>query len=111
MRINIKPLSVNRAWQGKRYKTPSYKSFEKNAFMLLPIPSKVDIPDRDLKVYYEFGFSSKLADYDNPIKPFQDILQRRYGFNDSRIVEAHIKKVVVKKGEEYIEWRIEALNP
>lgn len=109
MRINLKALSVNQAWKGKRFKTASYKTFEKNAFLMLPIPSKVEIPDGDLRVYYEFGLSYWGADYDNQIKPFQDILQKRYGFNDSRIVEAHIKKVKVEKGEEYIEFNLESL--
>jgi len=109
MRINLKALSVNQAWQGRRYKTASYKTYEKNAFLMLPIPSEVDIPEGDLRVYYEFGLSNWRADYDNQVKPFQDILQRRYGFDDCRIVEAHIKKVKTKKGEEYIEFKLESL--
>lgn len=105
--IKIKPLSVNRAWQGKRYKTASYKTFEKNAQMLLPV--KIDIPDGDLSVYYEFGVP-KSMDWDNAIKPFQDILQRQYGFDDRRIMEARARKVVVKKGHEYIKFEIKELE-
>lgn len=47
-----------------------------------------------------------LSDFDNPIKPFQDVLQAKYGFNDSRIVEAVVRKVKTKKGQEYIKFAI-----
>ena len=47
---------------------------------------------------------------DNPIKPFTDCLQKKYGFNDNRIIEAHIKKVKVKKGEEYIKFELRELE-
>jgi len=97
-------MTVNRAWRGRRYKSSEYKLYVIGAGLLLP--KSIEIPDGPLSVYYEFGVSYSGADYDNPIKPFQDILQDKYGFNDSRIMEAHIKKVVVKKGEEYIKFSI-----
>jgi len=65
-----------------------------------------EIPDGPLSITLEWGFSSAASDWDNPIKPFQDILQKRYGFNDSRVMEAYVKKVKVKKGDEYIIWNI-----
>ena len=34
--IPLKPLSVNEAWQGKRYKTKKYKQYCKDIAMLLP---------------------------------------------------------------------------
>jgi len=105
-RIDIKPLSVNKAWQGKRYKTKDYKTYEKAVYHLLPI---LTIPEGPLSIYLEFGFSNSQADWDNPIKPFQDILQFKYAFNDSRIHEAHVKKVKVKKGCEYISFSIQEL--
>ena len=107
MKINIKPLSVNQCWQGKRFKTPKYKAYEKELLLLLP--NKLEVPLGSLKITMKWGFSSKLADYDNPIKPFQDILQKKYGFDDKVIFEANITKEIVKKGEEYIEFTIEKL--
>ena len=59
-----------------------------------------------LKIVLKFGFSSKLADWDNPIKPFQDILQKKYKFNDSQIYKAIVIKEIVKKGNEFIEFEI-----
>ena len=95
-------MSVNAAWQGKRYKTNEYKSYERSLLYILP---QLEIPKPPLKIYFEFGIS-KTTDYDNPIKPLQDILQKRYGFDDKDIEEAHIRKKVVKKGNEYFKINI-----
>ena len=106
-KLDIKPLSVNKAWQGKRFKTPEYKRYEKDVLMILP---KLKVPDGDLSIYLEWGFSNLSSDWDNPIKPFQDILQKKYDFNDSRVMEATVKKVKVKEGDDYIKFKIISLN-
>ncbi len=106
-KLNIKPLSVNQAWQGKRFKTPEYRVYEKTVLYLLP---KLEIPEGKLKIRFEFGVSSKNADWDNPIKPIQDILQKKYGFNDRLIYDARVLKVDVKKGEEYVKFEISKLE-
>ena len=99
--VDIKPLSANQLWQGRRFKTQAYKQYEKRLTELLP--DNLYVPDNGkLIVWYTFGFSSKMSDYDNAIKGFQDVLQKKYNFDDNRIYEAHIFKEVVKKGEEYI---------
>lgn len=103
MRIDIKPMSVNRVWQGKRFKTPAYKQYERAVMMLL---KPMDIPDGPLEIRLEWGFSSSASDWDNPIKPFQDILQKHYGFNDNRVKRAVVEVVKVSKGDEYIEFHI-----
>ena len=36
MYLKIKPLSVNQVWQGKRFKTKTYKDYEKNVLAILP---------------------------------------------------------------------------
>jgi Holliday junction resolvase RusA-like endonuclease len=107
MRIDIKPLSVNQCWQGKRFKTPKYKGYEKEMLLRLP---KINIPNPPFKVYYEFGFSSANSDLDNPIKPLQDILQKKYNFNDKDIFEMTAKRVKVKKGNEYLIFEIKELK-
>lgn len=108
MRLNTKPMSVNEAWQGKKYKTIKYKLYEKECLLLLP--KKIALPDGKIKISLLFGFSSKNCDADNPVKCFIDILQKKYGFNDNKIYEYSIKKVDVKKGEEFIEFNIEQFN-
>jgi len=101
--IKIKPLSVNQVWQGRRFKTNKYKAYEKELLLKLPT---IKIPEPPFKVYYEFGVSSSLFDWDNPIKPFQDVLQKKYSIDDRHIYEAHVKKVKTIKGQEYIKFEI-----
>ena len=103
MKINIKPLSVNQVWMGRRFKTKIYKDYEKELFKILP---DLEIPKGKLQVEYTWGFSSSASDIDNPIKPFQDILQKHYNFNDSRIFKMAVEKVKVKKGKEFIQFSI-----
>lgn len=106
--VMIKPLSVNKAWQGRRFKSLDYRKYEYD--MLRILPRKVFVPQGEFAAFYEFGFSSKLSDWDNGIKPLQDILQTKYKFDDRRIVEAHVVKRIVEKGKEYIAFRFEALK-
>lgn len=106
IKINIKPLSVNEVWCGKRFKTPAYKNYEKAVTLMLP---KITIPEGPLKIIFRFGFSNVMSDWDNPVKPLQDIMQKKYGFNDKEIFEAHVQKVKVPKGQEYFEFEITAI--
>ena len=70
--INIKPLSVNAAFKGRRYKTKDYQDFEKKCLFLLP---KLQVPKKGpYEVYYRFGFSSRNSDLGNPEKLISDIL-------------------------------------
>ena len=107
MLIKIKPLSVNECWQGQRFKTPLYKAYEKELLYRLPALS---LPAPPYMIYFEFGLSSSNSDWDNPIKPFQDILQKKYGFNDRHIDLGITRKVRVKKGEEYVRFKISTLD-
>ncbi len=102
--LSVKPLSVNDAWKGRRFKTDKYKAFEKEVLLTL---KPMQIPDGELAVYISFGLSSKGGDIDNPVKPFVDVLQKKYGFNDSRIYEMYLQKIIVPKGREYIAFSIE----
>jgi Holliday junction resolvase RusA-like endonuclease len=51
-----------------------------------------------------------MADWDNPIKPLQDILQKKYGFDDRRIMKASVIKNVVKKGDGYLNFSIRGIE-
>jgi len=106
IQIHIKPLSVNQAWQGRRFKTENYKNYESALLDLLP--SDYTIPEGDLEVRYEFGLNTA-ADWDNPVKPLQDVLQKKYGFDDRRIMRAEVIKNVVKRGEGYINFEIRGI--
>jgi Holliday junction resolvase RusA-like endonuclease len=107
VKVDIKALSVNEAWAGRRFKTPKYKKFERDLLFLLP---EIVLPKPPYQIYFEFGFSSEASDWDNPIKPLQDVLQKRYGFNDKLVRRGIVDKVKVKKGEEYLKFSIESFN-
>lgn len=104
---NIKPLSVNDCWRGQRFKTPAYKVYEQELLYTLP---KKKLPEPPYSIYFEFGFSSKASDLDNPVKCLLDVMQKRYEFNDKEIYEMKIKKTIVKKGKEYFIARLEHLT-
>lgn len=101
IKIPIKPLSVNEAWQGKRFKTDKYHKYETHLLFLLP-SIKGSVFLKEIKLKFTFGFSNIQSDLDNPVKCLLDIMQKKYGFNDSNVWELTIKKVKVKKGSEYI---------
>jgi Holliday junction resolvase RusA-like endonuclease len=108
-KIHEKPLSVNMAWQGKRFKTPAYKDYEKA--MLLRMPNgKIDT-DQMLRVEFFFGFSNQASDLDNPVKLLMDIAQKKYGFNDKMVFELQVRKCIVKKGKEFIHMGIHKMLP
>lgn len=68
------------------------------------LPKAAEIPEGLLVAHYEFGVSNSASDWDNGVKPFQDVLQKKYGFDDRRIFRAVVEKVKVKKGSEYIKF-------
>ena len=99
-KINMKPLSVNDAWQGRRFKSTAYKVYETELYYQLP---KIKVPDWQLRLSIEAGISRQ-ADIDNISKPFIDVLQATYWFNDKSIMLLQLHKVIVKKWEEYISF-------
>lgn len=103
MIIKIKPLSVNKAWQGRRFKTQDYKNYELELLSKLP---KLELPKEPYFLKIKVGFSSKAADLDNVLKPFLDVLQKRYNFNDKEIYKIEIEKEIIKKGNEFISFEI-----
>lgn len=103
--INIKPLSVNEAFKGRKFRTDKYDSFIKK--MLLELPKTIDIPNiENIKLAIEFGFSSKNSDIDNCCKSFIDCLVKKYKVDDRYIYEMHVFKSIVTKGNEYIKFKI-----
>lgn len=106
--VNIKPLSVNEAWQGRRYKTPAYRRYAKELDILLP---KIKFPEPPFTVIYHVYYSSKASDIDNFLKAFNDCLQKKYNFNDNQIYHSRQTKHIVSKGEEKIQFSIKPFVP
>lgn len=103
--LDIKPMSVNKAYTGKRHKTKEYQFYQMKVRARL---LNLEIPySEKYLIKINFGFSNNAADWDNPIKPFQDILQTKYKFNDKVIFKGIIEKWIVPKGYEFIEFKIE----
>lgn len=105
--LQIAPLSVNKAFKGRRFKTKDYVKYEKNVLLMLP---KTTLPRTPLHVEMIFGFSSYASDVDNPTKLILDILCKKYGFDDKRIESLYLKKEITKKGREYIKIKIYNIN-
>jgi len=103
MKLNIKPLSVNEAWKGKRYKTAKYLTYEKDLLKILPNLQIIKPPYR---INIIVGFSNKNCDLDNILKPFLDVLQKKYNINDKHFEILHVEKQIVKKKNEFISFEI-----
>lgn len=103
MKIDVKPMSVNAAYRGRRYKSNLYKAYEEEVLLKLP---PMEVPEGNLEITIQAGFSNKNSDLDNCCKPFVDILQKKYGFNDNRIYAITMLKRIVPKGSEYISFSI-----
>jgi predicted transcriptional regulator with HTH domain len=106
-RVEIKPLSVNSAWRGRRFKTPEYSKYERDLLFILP---RIAMPEPPYQIYFKFGFSSASSDWDNCVKTTQDILSKKYKFNDKLIKRAVVEVEQVKKGYEYFEFKIDNLT-
>ena len=103
IKINIRPLSVNEAFTGRRFHTKEHKSWTKSVLFLLP---KIKMPEPPFEIYLKYGFSSASSDFDNPTKQVVDSLAAKYGFNDKLIRRAVIETEIVPKGREYFEFLI-----
>lgn len=109
IRIDYKPLSINEAYTGRRFKTALYKAFSKGVTLMLR-PQK--LPDPPYKITLIFGQSNiEFADWDGPVKNFQDVLCKKLGINDRLIYKGDAEKVFTPKGKEFIMYKIEHHTP
>jgi Holliday junction resolvase RusA-like endonuclease len=104
--IPIKPLSVNKAWQGRRFKSKDYKKYETDVCLLLPIANKT--VDTACEVVYRFYLKNhKMTDADNLIKPLQDIIVKLGYIKDDRLIWKYtIMKFPCTNGQECIQVEI-----
>ena len=108
-KVNIKPLSINEAFQGRRFKTGKCKAFIRS--FAIQLKGKTIGKDEMLRVDLFFGFSNIGSDLDNPVKVILDVFQKKYRFNDSQVYELNIRKCKVDIGKEFIEFGIFKLLP
>ena len=107
MIIDVKPLSINQAYRGRRFKTAEYIAYEEEILYKL---KPMTIPVGRLSIYLLFAVSNTNFDWDNPIKAFVDILQKKHKFNDNRIYRGIVDKIIVPKGKEYIYFELTSLK-
>lgn len=101
--VDSKPLSVNRVWQGRRFKTEEYHDYEELMLLLLPKKKKVTGP---VHLSYRFFMSAfGRSDVDNLLKPLTDILVKKGYIEDDRMVYK-ISAEKIKSEEDRIEIEI-----
>lgn len=92
----IRPLSINEAWQGRRFKSKKYKAYERELLLALPAGKMIKgFVGIEIEFYFKnFG----CRDVDNPVKPLLDILQKKgYFENDKKIIWLKVEKFKSKK--------------
>jgi len=83
--LKIKPLSVNKVWQGRRFKTKDYKDYEQEVLLTL---EKNEMIMGDVEVVFEFNLKNdKRSDIDNFIKPLLDIIVKKGIIEDDRFIK------------------------
>lgn len=90
--VHLEPFSVNKAFQGRRFKTKECKHWEACFQQLLP---KKTMVRGKVSVRYRFFLKNHaMVDFDNLIKIMQDNLVKcGYIEDDRKIYKAHVEKV------------------
>lgn len=89
--LRIKALSVNAAYQGRRFSTPEKKQFDRTLALLLP---KKRVEGEYYKVAYDFHLRNfGNTDEGNLVKVLEDCIVRQGIISDDRrVVEHRIRK-------------------
>ncbi len=106
-KVNVKAISVNDAYTGRRFKTDYYEQYTEVMLSLMP---DITVPPPPFKILIKIGFSNTLSDVSNTIKQIEDLCQARYQFNDRDVFDIRAVKEAVKKGQEYIDLSISTYN-
>lgn len=107
LQLNVKPLTVNRAWRGgRRFQSKEYVQYEKDISMLLPYAENPEGQDREVIVKYTFYIKNYgRSDAGSFEKCLTDILVKRGYIKDDR----YIREITCRKErspQEYIEIEI-----
>jgi Holliday junction resolvase RusA-like endonuclease len=101
MKVNIIPISINRCWQGRRFKTKEYKDWREEFLWKTNSIQKEMITKPTAIVVEFFVKNEKMTDTDNLIKPFFDALKDAGFVKDDRLIkEILVFKTKVKTKEE-----------
>ena len=104
--LELKPISVNEAYKGRKWMTDKHREFKKVAAILL---SRMDFPKLKEKepfyIIYHF-YTDASVDIDNMVKVVQDCITQCLGTDDRYIYGLYIEKHKIKRGNERIEFNI-----
>ena len=104
--IPIKPLTVNKAYRGRKYKSPEYKEWtEKMDLLLLKHAPPGPLPEGDLFIFFNFGMTLQ-NDTDNPVKSAKDRIAKHYGINDRRFRSHAADRIKQPRDGGFIEFII-----
>ncbi len=115
LELKAKPLSINAAWKGRRFKTENYLTYEEEVgYLLLKYPKNKFKLEHKLSVsvkFYLCGHGLRF-DVDNLIKPLLDILTKNEIIPDDRIIyKLKAEKIGVEnKEEQRIEIKIKRIK-
>lgn len=95
LHFDFKPLSVNEAWQGRRFKTPKYRQFTQDIeYSLLSQKNEIMPVSGNLEVICNwYLINNKKTDVDNLLKPLLDSLVENEIIKDDRFIQ----KLIVTK--------------
>jgi Holliday junction resolvase RusA-like endonuclease len=112
-KLNVKPLSINKAFQGRRFKTPEYKNYEEECLLLINSLKK-SFKEKKISglivITYDFYLKNfNLSDVGNMEKLLSDIVVKAGLIDDDRFVKRFIleKYQVDKTEDECIVVKIE----
>lgn len=106
--LDIKPLSTNKMYTGRKRKSVWYKAYQREVHKKLEESGLFDPTKKVVGTYkleLEIGVSNSAFDASNAIKPFEDILSGHFKFNDKIIFFVSCRKYVVYKGEEFLRFK------
>lgn len=93
LKLDLKPMSVNRAWQGRRFKSREYLRYISELTILLR-QAQIQRMEGDVQITYRFFLKRfSTTDGDNLVKPLQDVLVQNGVIPDDR----HILRYVIEK--------------
>lgn len=91
LKVNIKPISVNAAFQGKRFKTKACKAYEQALWFSLPRRGTVS---GEVEVWFDFFLVNYArTDISNLVKITEDIIvKKKFIEDDRKVVKMHLTK-------------------
>lgn len=102
--LEVSPLSVNKAWKGRRFKTGDYLQFERDVCAVLPISDEEPMEGELVVEYIYYIKNYGNTDTGNLEKTLTDMLVKRRYIKDDRYIKKLIQTKEKLDGEyEYVD--------